>query len=155
MSTENDKRDLVGTANVLHQQKVHREKSEIFSTEFANRMGARSLKRSGVDVPAVGIGYWRLVNEAIHAGKMDIGAEAAIEAALVNAQADVIGGRSAATPPFTVFEIWTDAELEFADEEDDEEEESYDEPGNEIFGYDDADDNDEAARDYIYKLNDM
>jgi hypothetical protein len=156
MSNENSDKDLAGTANALRQQSVYRELSELYTPEGANLLASVNLKRNGVDVPPEGVGHWNTVNEAAHAGKMDLEAEAAIAAAKVNALTDAMLGRSDVTPPTAALDNQPAAELEEEEEEEeDDEEEGGEEPGNERYGYDNADDNDEAALDDIHKLNDM
>ena len=112
MSNENNEKDLAGTANALRQQSVYRELSEIYTPEGANLLASVNLKRNGVDVPPEGVGHWNTVNEAAHAGKMDLEAEAAIAAAKVNALTDAMLGRSDVTPPTAALDNQPAAELE-------------------------------------------
>ncbi|MBH1384316.1 hypothetical protein I5T81_05995 [Stenotrophomonas maltophilia] len=142
-----------GTANVLHQMKAYRALSEEYGAEGANLLGSKSLERNGVKVPPEGVGHWAQINSAAEQGRMDLESEGAVAACKVNA---LVGAVFASTVPGSSRAEQISDELDEAveeEEEEDFEDEDEDEDERPDFGYEDEEDNDEAALDHIHKIN--
>ena len=151
MTDKNDQPS--GTANVLHQMKAYRELSEEYGAEGANLLGSKSLERNGVTVPPEGVGHWAQINAAAEQGRMDLESEGAVAASKVNAlvgallESNVPGSSRAGEIPDELDEGEDEEEVDEDEDEDELEDEGPD------FGFDEDDDNDEAALDHIHRIN--
>lgn len=140
MTEKNDQPS--GTANVLHQMKAYRELSEEYGAEGANLLGSKSLERNGVTVPPEG---------------MDLESEGAVAASKVNAlvgallESNVSGSSRAGEIPEELDEGEDLDDEEEVEDEDELEDEDEDEVPD--FGFEEDDDNDEAALDLIHKTS--
>lgn len=155
MSTNEDT-DVVGAANNNHQHRLYRVLCERFSPEGASHIASADLRLKGEDVKPEEIAAWDKVTRLNYANKMDLAIAGAVATASVNAFTDAVMGRGQNTPALAARpEPGTAVAEEEEWGEDDDETEDEEEQGPADFGYDNEEDNAEAALDYIYKLNDM
>ncbi|REG50876.1 hypothetical protein B0G80_7340 [Paraburkholderia sp. BL6669N2] len=139
-----------GTANILHQFSEYIILQQEYSTQTANELAARSLAKHGVEATPAEVGTWHKLNMAATQGKMDIYAERmeAESSARVVATAMIALAQNASESQFT---------FEEDVEQDDESDSCHDVDDDrltidEIYGYDDPEDNAEAALDDVLKI---
>lgn len=143
---------------VVEQVEAHRDLSEEYTPEVANHLVSRSLQRHGVMMTPDQVDAWATINDAAGTGKLSIQNELARAEAKASHTADMIVGRvSGSQPPSP----WAGHDHEEAAEQDegwgediDDDDPEDERPSlSEIFGYDDDEDNEEAAYDHILKLS--
>lgn len=138
-----------GTANILHQFAAYNELREDHSPEVANALTKKSLERHGINVTAEGVEGWHQINSAAVDSKLDIPAERRTAEMLADAAAaamlNTAGSQSGVDSTETVDTV-ADADAD-ADESEDER------PSlSELYGYEDDEDNEEAAYDDVLKI---
>jgi hypothetical protein len=155
MSDNNDEIDVTGTANSVHQHKLYRDLAKLYTPEGANYLTSANLIRNGVNVPPEGVAYWHMVQEAAYANKLDLATEATIAGSKVNALTDAMLGRGNDNPPMPQANTqpeWHEAEQAELDDEEDDTEDDERSTLADIFGYDNLEDNEEAAADHVRKM---
>lgn len=124
-----------------------------YAHETACQLTSRSFARHGVHATPGDVDAWHRLNTATAEGKVNIGAEQ--RSAERMAKAVVDASLSRVNQPFaTTMERNTVAQKDSADDHDDDfgADDEMDSQGD-IYGYEDADDNDEAVLDTILKNN--
>jgi len=134
--------DLKGTANLIHQHSAYRALEGEYGEQTATVLASKNLARNGVDVPPEGIAHWDKVNNAAIQGQLNIDEERAKAEALASqAMGTAIQNASVENA------ISAEEEEEFVDGDDDEAPTLQD-----MYGYDNDEDNEEAALDDILKI---
>lgn len=144
-----------GTANILHQNAIYEELCEEYSPEVANALTSKNLQRQGVDVPPEGCGHWHTINKAAANQKLDLAQELAIAENQAKEVAD--GMLQVAASSQTVHE------QEFDSDFDDEDGDTVDEDAEDdelpsladMYGYENDEDNEEAALDDVLKAQEQ
>lgn len=144
---------------VIEQMEAHRALSEDYSPEVANHLVSRSLQRHGVDMQPDQVDAWATINQAAGTGKLSLQNELARAEAKANHTADMIMGKvssNQAASPGACHDHEESAEQDegWGDDIDDDDDDQVDERPSlsEIFGYEDDEDNEEAAYDHILKI---
>lgn len=140
-----------GTANILHQFTAYKQLRDDYSPEVANVLTQKNLESHDVPATPNDVEAWHRINAAAASAKLDIPAErhkAETQAkAAVDAILQTAASQSSVDTPETTAAV--DDDLEDEEIEDDESEL----PSlSDIYGYDDDEDNEEAAFDDILKL---
>ena len=138
---------------ILEQYRAYQGLREEYSAEVANHLTSKSLERHGVTVGPNGVEAWHKINQAATQGHMDIPAEqAAAEGRAQRAAEQIVGGFGGGSSFGSQPEAGSDHAL-IDDEEDTVDiEEEMDSLGD-IFGYENDEDNEEAAYDHILKMS--
>lgn len=142
-----------GTANILHQHTEYEKLEQDYSTETANELTAKSLKRHGVDAEPNEISSWHKINKAAVDGKMDIPGERKVAETLADgAAAGVIAAARVSSIDQTPEVLQATAEFEDEDFEEEDAAAKDELPTiDETYGFDDPEDNAEAALDDVLK----
>lgn len=146
---------LAGTARLLHELKENRDVAKADGTEVANGLTSQSMTRRGsTDQEPVDIGTTMHITTEMMRGKSDIRDEQAIQEATSKV---TIGGilEQIKTNTFPFQPEIDDDAVDHDEEEEEEDEEEEEGVGVEAWGYEDREDNEEAAYDDILKLNGM
>jgi hypothetical protein len=145
-----------GTANILHQFTAYNQLREDYSSEVANTLTQTNLARHNVPATPAEVEAWHRINTAAVNAKLDIPAERSIAEALANAAvANILG--TVSTPSTTEEPETTNTadenpyKVQFADDEDEDEHEDELPSLEDIYGYEDDEDNQEAALDDLLK----
>lgn len=143
-----------GTANILHQFTAYNQLREDYSPEVANALTQKNLERHNVLATLDDVEAWHRINIAAASSMLDIPAELHNADILAKAAATAIletaASQSAADMPETTDDV--DDDLDNEEIENDE----YERPSlSDIYGYDDDEDNEEAALDDILKLQEQ
>ena len=141
--------DPTGTANILRQFTAYDQLREDYSPEVANALTQKSLARHNVHVTTDEVGAWHRLNTAAVNSQMDILAERQTADSLAAAAVAAIL-ETASTPPTThAPEVVSVEEDSDQDEVEDDEDEL---PSlGDIYGYENDEDNEEAALDDVLK----
>ncbi|WP_059825434.1 hypothetical protein [Burkholderia ubonensis] len=142
-----------GTANILHQHSEYEKLEQDYSAETANELTAKSLKRHGVDAAPNEVSSWHKINKAAVDGKMDIPGERKVAETLADgAAAGVIAAARVSAIDQTPEALQATAEFEDEDSEEEGAAEEDELPTiDEMYGFDDPEDNAEAALDDVLK----
>ncbi|MBK5437243.1 hypothetical protein JFV30_10420 [Pseudomonas sp. TH32] len=148
--------DPKGTANLLHQHAEYNKLSDEYSPEVAAVLTQKNLSRSNVQVSVEQVDGWHQINEASIKGHLDLESESQIATAQATAVVDAILRPIVHALPEPA-DVVDESEVEDVDDEDQDEDEDEDEQDErpslgDIFGYEDDEDNEEAAFDHILKL---
>jgi hypothetical protein len=143
---------VAGTANILHQHSEYEKLQQDYSTQTANELTARNLARHGVDVIPDEVSSWHKINAAAVQAKLDIHAERAqaessAQDAAINMIASARSYSAAQNSGVEDTPLEEDNENDESNSEDDSELLAIDE----LYGYDDPEDNAEAALDDVLK----
>lgn len=132
-----------GTANLIHQDAAFRALKNEYGELTATALASKNLEKNGVDVPPEGIANWAKVNCAAIAGKLDIEGE--------RIKAETLAAKAMGTAIENVSgQLTPEPELELEPEPEPEEEEP---PSlQDMYGFDNEEDNDEAALDDVLKI---
>ncbi|MDR5875120.1 hypothetical protein [Vreelandella gomseomensis] len=140
-----------GTSSIIQQYSAHRRAEEEYDRHTANCLTSRSFQRHGVDASTDNVEQWARLNGAIAQGNVDIPGEQrhgeSMAEEVVSATMQRVSG-PVLTPPE---EDESDNEV-YAEDDDGEDEEEYDLLAD-IFGYDNDDDNAEAALDTVLRYS--
>lgn len=143
-----------GTANILHQHKEYNDLSNDYSPEVANALVQKNLERKNVVVTPVEVGGWHKINQAACDGKLDLKVERQVAETL----ADAAGAAMLASAAESAANESTLMENEAADEEFDDSDEEVSEAEEDelpsladMYGYENDEDNEEAAFDDVLK----
>lgn len=142
---------------VIEQMEAHRALSEDYSPEVANHLVSRSLQRHGVDMQPDQVDAWATINQAAGTGKLSLQNELARAQAKADHTADLIVNKvsgNQAGSPWAGHDHEESAEHDegWGDDIDDDDQEDERPSLSEIFGYDNDEDNEEAAYDHILKI---
>jgi len=140
----------LGTANILHQYSCHQDLKQEYSPETAHELAAKSLNRHGIPATPNDVASWDKINSAAVQGKMDIPAERQVAESMAKGVAQAI----IASAHQTSDEHDADEEdLESGDAADVAEDELT--TIDELYGFDNPEDNDEAALDDVLKAQEQ
>ncbi len=148
-----DNRSESTDSRILDQHHAYQELRGEYSAEVANQLTSKNLERHGVMATPQDVEGWHTINQAAADGNLDIREEwnSAEERATFASQ-EIINQVRAQVPRDEVEASDDDDEQDESEEASDQEEEEMDSLGD-IFGYEDDDDNHEAAIDHILKLS--
>lgn len=142
--------DPTGTANILHQFTAYNQLREDYSPEVANVLTQKNLARHNVPATPEDVDAWHRINTAAVNSKLDIPAERSVADALAGAAVaavlETIANQPTASTPETV-----DAADEYLDEDNVEDNEDELPALADMYGYDNDEDNEEAALDDVLK----
>lgn len=142
-----------GTANILHQNAIYEDLCEEYSPEVANALTSKNLQRQGVNVPPEGCGHWHTINKAAADQKLDLEQERAIAENQAKEVADGMLQVAASSQPVQEEEIDSDFDDGDAVDEDAENDEL---PSlSDMYGYENDEDNEEAALDDVLKAQEQ
>lgn len=144
-----------GTANLLAQMTAFRELKEDYNAEVAECLTVKNLKRNGINASVSDVQGWEKINNAALHGNLDIQREATLaEGKAATATGNAITHVSTNAPNLNADNYDQTAEIDYEDTDDvdDNEEESELLTIDEMYGYDDPEDNLEAAQDDILKI---
>lgn len=139
--------DLKGTANLIHQHSAYKALEGEYGEQTATVLASKNLARNGIDVPPEGVAHWDKVNNAAIQGQLNIDEERAKAEALASqAMGTAIQNASAENAIPAEAEAEEEEEEEFVDDDDEA-------PTlQDMYGYDNDEDNEEAALDDILKI---
>lgn len=136
-----------GTANILRQHSEYEKLQNDYSTETANTLTAKSLERNGVDATPNDVSSWHKINSAATQCKLDIPTERKIAETVAHGVANAMIASINASPMQPACET-----LEPVAEQDDDDSIDDERPTiDDMYGYDDPEDNAEAAFDDVLK----
>jgi len=138
---------------ILEQYRAYQGLREEYSAEVANHLTSKNLERHGVAVTPSGVEAWHTINQAATQGRLDLPAEqAAAEGRAEQAAEQIMAGLGRGVS--FVSHAEASGSEEFIDDEEDalDIEEEMDSLGD-IFGYENDEDNEEAAYDHILKMS--
>ena len=143
----------LGTANILRQYSAHQELKQEYSPETANELAAKSLNRHGIEATSGDVASWAKINTAAVDGKIDIPAERQVAETLANGFAQAIIATAHQSVNVDALQEANEDDIETEDEsallEDDL-------PTiDEMYGYDNPEDNEEAALDDVLKAQEQ
>ena len=143
-----------GTANVLAQMTAFRKLKDEYNTEVAECLTVKSLQRNNVDASILDVKGWEKINNAALQGRLDIPKETTLAEEKASVAAGIMLNQfSTRVPVLNTFdndqdEVIGDDEDELDDSPDESELLSLDD----LYGYDDPEDNAEAALDDVLKI---
>lgn len=154
-----------GTANLLAQVTAFRELKEDYNPEVAENLTARNLQRNGINATTTDVKAWDKINNAALQGHLDIPAEVVI----AEGKAAVAAGTTLGQAAQNVVNLdaqnseqggddsGSDDDLDDDDSGDGDDDDLSDEDDerpsiDEMYGYDDPEDNLEAALDDVLKI---
>lgn len=141
---------LPGTANIFHQFTAYNQLHEDYSPEVANALTQKNLARHNVPATPGEVEAWHRINTAAVNSKLDIQAERSTADALANAAVAAILETAAASAPAQALETTGAADEDL--DEDGVEDDADELPSlGDIYGYEDDEDNEEAALDDVLK----
>jgi len=138
-----------GTANIIHQFAAYNQLREEYSPEVANSLTQKNLALHGVSVTHEGVDAWYLINTAAASSKLDIVAEHNTASALASVAAAELLGKVASQTSASTEDCCADEDLsddEIVGEQDEHLSLS------ELYGYENDEDNEEAALDDVLKV---
>ena len=140
--------DRNSTANLLSQVTAFRELKEDYSTEVAEALTAKNLQRNGINASVAEVQGWDKINNAALQGRLDIPTEVAI----AEGRAAIAAGTVADQAAHPV--VAPDVQASSQDEGDEDQNDDDDERPtlDDMYGYDDPEDNEEAALDDVLKI---
>ncbi|WP_304526530.1 hypothetical protein [Halomonas sp. I5-271120] len=142
--------DTYGTSNILHQYSAFHELEDEYDRDVACRLTSRSFQRHGVPAEPDDVDVWDRLNTAAAQGMLDISverrhgesmADVVVHTALYRMSEDDDSGEDGVL-----------AEDDYGNNDNYDEQEEWDSLSD-IFGYEDDEDNEEAALDTILKNN--
>lgn len=154
-----------GTANLLSQVTAFRELKEDYSTEVAEALTAKNLLRNGVDASVAEVKGWDKINNAALQGRLDIPTEVASAEGKAAVAAGTVADQAA--HPIAAPNVQASSQEEGDDEQCDEQDDESDEGSqaddapddddeiptlDDMYGYENSEDNEEAALDDILKI---
>lgn len=145
-----------GTANILHQFTAYSQLRKDYSSEVANTLTQKNLARHNIPATPDDVDAWYRINTAAASSKLDIPTERSVADALANAAVATI--LQVASAPASVDLQKTISVTDDEDLDEDDEVEGYE---NElpsladIYGYENDEDNEEAALDDILKAQEQ
>jgi len=150
-----------GTANLLAQVTAFRELKEDYNPEVAENLTARNLQRNGINATTTDVKAWDKINNAALQGHLDIPAEVVI----AEGKAAVAAGTTLGQAAQNVVNLnahnseqsgddsGSDDDSDDDDGDGDLSDEDDERPSiDEMYGYDDPEDNLEAALDDVLKI---
>jgi hypothetical protein len=151
-----------GTANLLAQVTAFRELKEDYNPEVAENLTARNLQRHGINATTTDVKAWDKINNAALQGHLDIPAEVVIAEGKAASAAGTTLGQAAQN----VVNLDEQNSEQSGDDSDDDDldddsggddddisDEDDERPSiDEMYGYDDPEDNQEAALDDVLKI---
>lgn len=152
-----------GTANILHQNAIYEDLCEEYSPDVANALTSKNLQRQGINVPPEGCGHWHTINKAAANQKLDLKQERAIAESQAKEVADgmlqVAAGSQhvypASVQPVQAEELDSDFYDEDGDAVDEEAENDELPSLADMYGYENDEDNEEAALDDVLKAQEQ
>lgn len=144
-----------GTANILHQNAIYENLCEEYSPEVANALTSKNLQRQGVDVPPEGCGHWHTINKAAANQKLDLAQELAIAENQAKEVADGMLQVAASSQPVHEQEFDSDFDDEDGDTVDEDTEDDELPSLADMYGYENDEDNEEAALDDVLKAQEQ
>lgn len=144
-----------GTANILHQNAIYEDLCEEYSPEVANALTSKNLQRQGVDVPPEGCGHWHTINKAAANQKLDLAQELAIAENQAKEVADGMLQVAASSQPVHEQEFDSDFDDEDGDTVDEDAEDDELPSLADMYGYENDEDNEEAALDDVLKAHEQ
>lgn len=152
-----------GTANILHQNAIYEDLCEEYSPDVANALTSKNLQRQGINVPPEGCGHWHTINKAAAEQKLDLEQERAIAESQAKEVADgmlQVAASSqfvypASVQPVQVEEIDSDFDDENGDAVDEDAENDERSSHADMYGYENDEDNEEAALDDVLKAQEQ
>ena len=144
-----------GTANILHQNAIYEDLCEEYSPEVANALTSKNLQRQGVDVPPEGCGHWHTINKAAANQKLDLAQELAIAENQAKEVADGMLQVAASSQPVHEQEFDSDFDDEDGDTVDEDAEDDELPSLADMYGYENDEDNEEAALDDVLKAQEQ
>lgn len=146
--------DPTGTANILHQHKAYNDLRNDYSPDVANALLQKSLERRSVSVTPEEVGGWHKINQAACDGKLDL----VVERKVAETMADAAGAAMLASAAASSTNASNPMESRVTNEESDDSDEEVPElledelPSlADMYGYDNDEDNEEAALDDVLK----
>lgn len=144
-----------GTANILHQNAIYEDLCEEYSPEVANALTSKNLQRQGVNVPPEGCGHWHTINKAAADQKLDLEQERAIAENQAKEVADGMLQVAASSQPVQEEEIDSDFDDGDGDAVDEDAENDELPSLADMYGYENDEDNEEAALDDVLKAQEQ
>ncbi|WP_442769417.1 hypothetical protein [Zoogloea ramigera] len=152
-----------GTANILRQNAIYKDLREEYSPDVANALTSKNLQRQGINVPPEGCEHWHTINKAATDQKLDLEQERAIAESQAKEVADgmlQVAASShpvypAAAQPVQAEEIDSDFDDEDGDTADEDAENDERPSLADIYGYENDEDNQEAALDDVLKAQEQ
>ena len=144
-----------GTANILHQNAIYEDVCEEYSPEVANALTSKNLQRKGVNVPPEGCGHWHTINKAAVDQKLDLEQERAIAENQAKEVADGMLQVAASSQPVQEEEIDSDFDAVDGDAVDEDAENDELPSLADMYGYENDEDNEEAALDDVLKAQEQ
>ncbi|MDZ5459280.1 hypothetical protein [Azohydromonas lata] len=148
--------DLNGTANLPRQFSAYTKLEQDEGTLVASHLTANHLRRKGVDTSPQEVQGWHKINSACVTRGVDI--QGAVDAANFQAQAcanailQPLSGHDADDTFVPAFSFANNGESDSDDPDESDPDDSEILSINELYGFDNPDDNDEAAIDDILKI---
>lgn len=139
-----------GTANILHQFTAYNQLREEYSPEVANTLTQKNLARHNVPATPGEVEAWHRINTAAVNSKLDIPAERSTADALANDAVAAILETAFASSPTEGLETTDTADENFDEDEVETDEDELPSLAD-IYGYEDDEDNEEAALDDVLK----
>lgn len=139
-----------GTANVLHQITAYEDLKEEYSAETANELTAKSLNRHGIEANSGDVASWSKINNAAVDGNLDIPSERSLAETHADNHTKIIISSAGRGSEFEVVNTFDESNEDCEDDEISSDEglrSSIDD----LYGYDDPEDNAEAALDDVLK----
>ena len=144
-----------GTENILHQNAIYEDLCEEYSPEVANALTSKNLQRQGVNVPPEGCGHWHTINKAAADQKLDLEQERAIAENQAKEVADGMLQVAASSQPVQEEEIDSDFDDVDGDAVDEDAENDELPSLADMYGYENDEDNEEAALDDVLKAQEQ
>ncbi len=145
----------LGTANILRQYSAHQELKQEYSPETANELAAKSLNRHGIEATSGDVASWDKINNAAVDGKIDIPAERQVAETLANGFAQATINIANQSSNIAAVQDANEDDMEIEDEDESEPPEDDLTTIDEMYGYDNPEDNDEAALDDVLKIQEQ
>ncbi|RJG02273.1 hypothetical protein [Noviherbaspirillum sedimenti] len=143
-----------GTANLLAQVKAFRELKDDYSPEVAESLTSKNLQRNDVDASVTDVKGWAKINEAALQGRLDIPTEITIAEGKAAIAAGTAIDQLAAVS--VVVDEQESAQDDAGDDQDDADSDEQDDNEvstvDDLYGYDNPEDNEEAAFDDVLKI---
>jgi hypothetical protein len=146
-----------GTANILHQHTEYNKLREDYSPEVANTLVQKNLARKNVDVKPEHVEGWYVINNAAASGQLDVQTERQVAETLAAAAGDAMlataAGSAEANACMAGDDDAPDEDCDVASTSDEASELREDEllSLGDMYGYENDEDNDEAALDDVLK----
>ena len=142
--------DSAGTANILHQFTAYNQLRDDYSPEVANVLTQKNLARHNVPATPEDVDAWHRINTAAVNSKLDIPAERRIADTLAGAAVAAILETASTGPVADVSDTIAADDEDFSENEIQDEEDELPSLAD-MYGYDNDEDNEEAALDDVLK----